>query len=115
MEWLLLNLAPMRVSVGRARALRFLAIAVAAVGLSLGCAGAADHAPPSGDGDATVPGGPIGGGCGVETGCPCDHPGESIECRAYRKSGDYVACSPGTRLCGADGRWQECVGDLIAK
>ena len=102
----------------RPRSEPILLAGAALVGLAAalaGCAPADDHAPPTGDADGGIIGPPPSGGCGTDQGCPCDHPGESVECRAYRKSGDYVACSPGTRLCGADGRWQACVGDLTAK
>jgi hypothetical protein len=89
------------------------AMLVAANGSS-GCASANDHAPQAPEGDAGVAGAPPPGGCGTDKGCPCEHPGDSVDCRAYRKSGGYVACSPGKRLCGADGRWGDCLGDQVA-
>lgn len=86
-------------------------LVVPTVVLAVGC-GSDDHGapPPAGDASATTP---VGGGCGTETGCPCSTAGLSIECRALRKSGSYVACSIGTRVCGADLRWGECDGDKI--
>ncbi len=77
----------------------------------VGC-GSDDHggvAPP-GDASAITPG---GGGCGTETGCLCSTAGLAIECRVIRKSGTYIACSIGTRICGDDLRWGECDADKI--
>lgn len=98
------------------RALAPIVFAALAAFAMLGCAAADDHAPPLvDDGGEETPHVTVTGGCGEETGCACNTPGQVIDCRAYRKSGDYVACSPGTRTCGTDGRWGECLGDQIAK
>ena len=47
-------------------------------------------------------------------GCACENEGEVIECgEVKRTSGDYVACSMGTRECNG-GVWTACNGDRVA-
>jgi hypothetical protein len=49
-----------------------------------------------------------------QEGCACDTELEVIDCGSVvRRSGDYTACSMGTRVC-QDGRWGGCEGDKIA-
>ncbi|MGC4066582.1 MAG: carboxypeptidase-like regulatory domain-containing protein [Polyangiaceae bacterium] len=44
-------------------------------------------------------------------GCPCEHPGDVIDCGEVKSQVDnYVTCMQGTRLCGADGKWGICEG-----
>jgi hypothetical protein len=64
---------------------------------------------------------PYGGGAGQtnvnpgacstpQEGCPCDQPGQVVECGVTKKtSGDYVSCAMGERTCGDDDQWQGCV------
>lgn len=48
-------------------------------------------------------------------GCPCDEPGQKIECgRVKRISGDYVWCSTGKQVCDEFGAWGKCQGDAAA-
>jgi hypothetical protein len=50
-----------------------------------------------------------------EEGCPCDKPGDLIDCgRVKRTAGDYVWCSTGMQTCGDDGTWGKCIGDATA-
>jgi PA14 domain len=92
--------------------------------LTLGCEKGASHSGlMAGDGGAD--GGGIGAGnsgngsgstdCGTpREGCACETEGEVIDCgHVVRRSGDYTACSMGTRSC-ADGKWGACEGDKIA-
>jgi hypothetical protein len=81
----------------------------------VGCGAADDHPPPTGVGDEA--GVPVNGlpGCGTEAECPCDHAGDAVDCKVFRKSGDYVSCSIGQRVCGEDLKWGECTGgDQVA-
>jgi hypothetical protein len=88
-------------------------VALVASVLSSACGSADDH-PPGAGGGSLPPGGVPQ--CDNDTGCPCLNPGQTIECKVIRRSGDYVACSVGERVCGDDGKWGECVGgDQIAK
>jgi hypothetical protein len=49
-----------------------------------------------------------------QQGCACDVEGEVIDCgHVARRSGDYTACSMGTRAC-VDAKWGACEGDKIA-
>lgn len=54
--------------------------------------------------------------CGTPNeGCPCDSPGEIVECGDVKhRSGDYVSCSIGERACTESGLWGACVGDQVA-
>ena len=48
-------------------------------------------------------------------GCPCDQPGEVVECgRVKRVVDNYVWCSTGMQTCGDDGTWGKCLGDQVA-
>ena len=83
--------------------------------LAVGCGNKAAH---SGlmDGDADGGSGNLGTGnvgnepnsmdCGTpQEGCACDTEGEVVDCgHVARHSGDYTACSMGTRVC-SDGKW----------
>jgi len=94
---------------------RFIVGAAFAVVALVGCGAADDHPPPTAAGEQAVA--PTSGlpGCGTEAGCPCEKAGEVAECKVYRKSGDYVSCSIGQRLCGDDLKWGECTGgDQVA-
>jgi PA14 domain len=53
--------------------------------------------------------------CGTpQEGCSCGTEGEVVDCgHVARHSGDYTACSMGTRAC-LDGKWGACEGDKIA-
>jgi hypothetical protein len=43
-------------------------------------------------------------------GCQCDEPDEAVACGvAARRVGDYVWCAEGTRVCGGEGTWGECL------
>ena len=79
--------------------------------LSLAACGAApdDPAPPPAGSEGALPtsGLPT---CGIEEGCPCPHPGDSVDCKVYRTSGSYVSCSVGQRVCSDEGRWGACTG-----
>jgi hypothetical protein len=80
----------------------------------VGC-GAADDHPPTGTGTEAVA--PTSGlpGCGTEAGCPCERAGDATDCKVYRKSGDYVSCSIGQRVCGDGLKWGDCTGgDQVA-
>jgi len=69
---------------------------------------------PSTDGGSELEAGPVNPCATPESGCPCDEPGEVIECGSIkRQSDDYTACSMGKRTCGA-GTWGSCVGDAVA-
>ena len=77
------------------------------------CGSGDDHNPTGGDG--TLPPGGLPTCSDNATGCPCSTPGQTTECKEFRKSGDYIACSIGTRTCGADGKWGDCQGtDQVA-
>jgi hypothetical protein len=101
--------------------IRYLSFASLAVYLVLGtgCSSADDQNPPmlaASDGPAMVaPSAPEA--CGNhEHGCPCDEPGEVVECgRVKRVAGDYVWCSTGTQTCDQYGSWGACTGDGIAE
>ncbi len=92
------------------------------VPLALGCSKKASH---SGLMDGATGGtGNVGTGntgntpsmdCGTpQEDCSCGNEGELIDCgHVVRRSGDYTACSMGTRLC-VDGKWGACEGDKIA-
>jgi hypothetical protein len=88
-------------------------IAIGVLVFASGCGGGNDHDPISGEGALPPSGVPQ---CDNETGCPCLNPGQAIECKVYRRSGDYVACSVGQRVCGEDGKWGACTGgDQVAQ
>jgi hypothetical protein len=43
-------------------------------------------------------------------GCPCDEPGQVIECKGPTvRDGNYVTCPAGKRTCSSDGAWGPCV------
>lgn len=64
--------------------------------------------------DSGLEGGPVDPCATPESGCPCDEPGEVIECgRIKRESADYIACSMGKRTCD-NGYWGPCIGDVVA-
>jgi hypothetical protein len=87
--------------------------AIGVVGSVVGCGAAPDDHAPIG-GPATIPSTGIPT-CGTEEGCPCEHAGDSVDCKVYRKSGDYVACSIGATVCGEDLKWGKCTGgDQVA-
>jgi hypothetical protein len=45
------------------------------------------------------------------TGCACGDAGASVACGSVEQwSEGYVTCSEGTRTCGSDGTWGDCVG-----
>jgi hypothetical protein len=46
-------------------------------------------------------------------GCACDAPGKTMECKVYRKSGDYISCSTGTMTCGDTRKWGSCEGAAV--
>jgi hypothetical protein len=47
-------------------------------------------------------------------GCPCGDAGASVACGSVEQwSAGYVTCSEGTRSCGGDGTWGDCVGTRI--
>ncbi len=49
-------------------------------------------------------------------GCACPVPGELVDCGEVReRTDDYVTCMQGVRLCGADGLWGACAGDLVKR
>jgi hypothetical protein len=49
-------------------------------------------------------------------GCPCDVPGTLVDCGEIRdRTGDYVTCMQGVRLCGDEHTWGVCAGDLVKK
>ena len=88
-------------------------LSLAFVVFACACGSADDHPPSTGGG--TIPPGGVPQ-CDNDTGCPCLNPGQTIECKVFRTSGDYVACSLGQRVCGDDHKWGECIGgDQIAK
>jgi hypothetical protein len=82
------------------------------LGLLLNACSASEHDSPITGGGAptTVTG---GAGCGESEGCPCPNVGATAECKAFRKSGSYVACSNGMRTCESGGLWSKCVGDSV--
>ena len=104
-------------------------LAVSCGGGSNGSPGLADSVSPTGDGGltTTITTRPIGssdggdGGapsCGtsINTGCPCDTPGQQIGCgQVHHLDGDYLSCSTGTRSCSASGQWGDCLGDQIGE
>lgn len=68
---------------------------------------------PDNAGDGTIP--PRGSeACGTPNpGCPCDQPGEVVDCGTVEyRSGDYVTCSVGHRTCTSSG-WGQCIGTNI--
>lgn len=83
-----------------------------------GCSAPDDHAPPilapTDVQVLTVP--RVATACeNHEQGCPCDDPGEVIDCgRVNRVVGDYVWCSTGMQTCDAFGTWGQCQGDALA-
>ena len=81
--------------------------------LAVGCGGGDAHPPGASGGPHVAPYAPDDGSdCSAPSyGCPCNAPGTSTVCKAFRKSGDYIACSDGTRACGDDRKWQRCIGD----
>lgn len=107
-----------------AKILRSLGIVTLLVSaLAVGCSKKSSH---SGLMDGTAGGksnggsGSVGGepdtvDCGTpQEGCDCDTEGEAVDCgHVARHSGDYTACSMGTRQC-VDGKWGACEGDKIA-
>ena len=47
-------------------------------------------------------------------GCPCDEPDETVECGTVKDVvGEQAVCTMGHSVCGADGRWGSCLGELI--
>jgi hypothetical protein len=64
--------------------------------------------------DGTRPGPGTGQFCGTPNdGCPCDKPGENVECGVVEiKSGDYVSCSMGRRTCIGT-TWGPCLGTNV--
>ncbi len=65
-------------------------------------------------GDGTNLGQPTPEACATPNeGCPCPTAGATAECgHVKQQSGDYVACSMGTRTCNG-GSWGPCVGSNI--
>ncbi len=53
--------------------------------------------------------------CGTPNeGCPCDEPGQVVNCgEVVARSDDYVSCSMGTRTCEEGGNWGKCVGQQV--
>jgi hypothetical protein len=86
--------------------------------LGTGCGGSGDpSAPMMGDSSTTAIAAPdVNDVCANhEAGCPCDKPGDSIDCgRVKRYAGDYVWCSTGMQTCEDDGTWGKCIGDETA-
>ncbi len=89
------------------------AISIAIGGLLFGCSVADRPNGLSGGGDRPSP--LPGTTCGTPSdGCACENDGEVVRCgEVVRRSGDYVACSEGKRLC-LNKVWGACVGDSIA-
>jgi hypothetical protein len=84
--------------------------------LLLGCAKEGNHATPAGSGDAPPAEQlPDAETCLTpQTGCACDEEAQVVDCgHAVRKSGDYVWCSMGTRVCEKS-VWGACEGDKLA-
>jgi len=47
-------------------------------------------------------------------GCPCTSPQETVACGSVKEIiGDQAVCTMGHAVCGTDGRWGSCVGDLV--
>jgi hypothetical protein len=47
-------------------------------------------------------------------GCPCENPGEIIDCgRVSVKVDDYETCFDGSRLCNGTGKWGACEPDSV--
>lgn len=64
-----------------------------------------------GDGRTNLPTNPTTDPCNpVNPGCTCDTPRATSECKVYRRSGSYIACSTGTMTCGDDKKWGLCEG-----
>jgi hypothetical protein len=97
----------------------FFLLPLAAIISTIGACGEAprDSQPgpaPSTDGGSTLEAGAVDPCATPESGCPCDDPGEVIECgHVKRQSDTYTACSMGKRTCGA-GIWGACIGDAVA-
>ncbi|MDF3064419.1 MAG: hypothetical protein K0R38_20 [Polyangiaceae bacterium] len=101
------------------RSLAFACLFVAA--LSVGCSKKSSHSGlMGGDGGADNNGvGNTGNTPSMpdcrtpQEGCSCGTEGEVVDCgHVSRHSGDYTACSMGTRQC-VDGKWGACEGDKI--
>lgn len=58
---------------------------------------------------------PIGGGtCRAErTGCLCDEPDKTVDCKVIETFGNYVTCTIGVYTCQEDGKWGPCIGERI--
>ncbi len=97
----------------------FVLSAVPALALALfsACAPANDHPAALEGGIDPSDGGPIVDICNsspTEQGCPCADAGAPVVCQAERFGADaYKSCGPGTRSCGADGKWGACVGASV--
>jgi|GEM_PF-5213933 len=56
-----------------------------------------------------------GGKSGVckteKTGCSCDEPGSTFDCKEYENFEDYVTCTIGVVTCQEDLRWGPCIGE----
>ena len=88
-----------------------IAMLVAVMALLASCS----SANPPGLGDGVIGAATDGSaayGCAMPNdGCPCDSPGQTIECGHIKtRSGDYVTCEMGKRTCVA-GTWSTCIGD----
>lgn len=98
---------------------RLYALAAApALALLAACASENAHPAPVEGGIGQDDSGTIPNGCttGTEQGCPCGDAGAdaTAECMASRYGANgYKSCEPGTRACGADGKWGVCVGASV--
>lgn len=99
--------------------MRRLLVLAAALALVSACASGDDHPAPVEGGIGQNDGGPIiPGACttGTEQGCPCGDAGvgATAECQISRYGANgYKSCEPGTRSCGADGKWGACEGATV--
>ena len=85
--------------------------------LSVGCSSAVDASAPVASFDPTLLAPPMSPEvcANHEAGCPCDEPGQTVECgRVRRVAGDYVWCATGKQTCAIDGEWGKCSGDEVA-
>jgi hypothetical protein len=49
-------------------------------------------------------------------GCECDEPDAAVDCGVTaRRVGDYLWCEEGTRVCGEQGTWGECLGTTTVR